>query len=453
LLRKAHSSWSAEASIANKRGSQAIPKRRILIVAPHFPPSNLAGVHRSRLFAQHLPEFDWDPIILTVSPKYYEEELDHTLAALLPGHLRIESVAALPTRPVRIIGDIGLRGFVPMLRRILQLVDREKIDFLYIPIPSFYAALLGRIVYRLRGTPYGIDYIDPWVHQPTGRENLKGRLALRLARILEPIAVKDAVLITGVAEGYYASVLARNPRLKQQTVTAAMPYGGESRDHEHVTRLGLSPSLFPPRNGRFRLAYAGAMLPRAYAPLERMCAALARDSELRAQVEFFFIGTGKTPNDPAGYNVRPIAERYGLWDEVIREHPARIPYLETLAHLAASDGVFVLGSTESHYTPSKVYQGVLSGKPVLAVLHRSSTAARVLQQTGAGLVLSFDGEGDMTKIETSFAEILRRFMSFAATFDASQVNRAEFEQYSAQGVTASLAAALNRALAVGHNRA
>ena len=28
--------------------------RKILIISPHFPPSNLAAVHRSRLFAQHL---------------------------------------------------------------------------------------------------------------------------------------------------------------------------------------------------------------------------------------------------------------------------------------------------------------------------------------------------------------------------------------------------------------
>jgi hypothetical protein len=333
-----------------------------------------------------------------------------------------------------------------MLRKILQIVDREQIDFLYIPIPSFYTALLGRIVWRLRGTPYGIDYIDPWVHPPTGRENLKGRLALLLAKILEPIAIKDALLITGVAESYYAAVLERNPQLKGRAVTAAMPYGGEPRDHEQVTRLGLSPSLFPPRSGRFRLVYAGAMLPRAYVPLERICAALARDRQLSSQVELFFIGTGKTPTDSDGYNVRPIAEEYGLWGEVIHEHPARIPYLETLAHLEASDGVFVLGSTEPHYTPSKVYQGVLSGKPVFAVLHQSSTASRLLQQTGAGLVLDFNGEGDTMKIETSFASALRKFMSFAETFDATQVNRAEFEQYSACAVTSTLADALNRAL-------
>ena len=53
--------------------------KKILIIYPHFPPSNLAGVHRPRLFANHLKSFGWEPVILTVHEKYYEEELDWNL--------------------------------------------------------------------------------------------------------------------------------------------------------------------------------------------------------------------------------------------------------------------------------------------------------------------------------------------------------------------------------------
>ena len=52
--------------------------KKILILYPHFPPSNLAGVHRPRLFAQHLPSFGWQPTILTVHEKYYEGFEDNT---------------------------------------------------------------------------------------------------------------------------------------------------------------------------------------------------------------------------------------------------------------------------------------------------------------------------------------------------------------------------------------
>src|SRR5687767_9704116 len=133
--------------------SRVSARRKVIIVAPHFPPSNLASVHRSRLLAQHLPKFGWDPIIVTVDHRYYEEQLDWGLAALLPEWLQIERVAALPTKPVRLVGDIGVRAWFHMLSRILHIIDRQRVDFLYVTIPSNYAALLGRTVHALRGRP------------------------------------------------------------------------------------------------------------------------------------------------------------------------------------------------------------------------------------------------------------------------------------------------------------
>src|SRR4051794_30591073 len=110
--------------------------RKVLIITPHFPPSNLAAVHRSRLFAWHLPSFGWEPLILTVDEKYYEETLDHNLARLLPEGLTIEKVKALRITRPRLIGDIGLRAFFPLYRRAKRLIRQHGIDFLYIPIPS-----------------------------------------------------------------------------------------------------------------------------------------------------------------------------------------------------------------------------------------------------------------------------------------------------------------------------
>ena len=94
--------------------------KKIIIISPHFPPSNLAAVHRSRLFAQHLPAFGWEPIIVTVHEKYYEEELDYNLEKLLPKNLRIAKTNAIPTKPLRLIGDIGIRGFYQIYKTVIN---------------------------------------------------------------------------------------------------------------------------------------------------------------------------------------------------------------------------------------------------------------------------------------------------------------------------------------------
>ena len=420
--------------------------KKILIISPHFPPSNLAAVHRSRLFAQHLPSFGWRPIVLTIDEKYYEEKLDPNLSSLLPPGLPIEKASAFRVTRPRIIGDVGLRAFFQLYRKAKQLIRRDKIDFLYIPIPSFYVALLGRWLHASTGVPYGIDYIDPWVHRFPGSDKTFSRhwFSMKLSGMLEPIAVKHASLITGVAEGYYKGVFERNPNLKEHCVAGAMPYGGEKADHTKVAELGLRPYLFSKRPGKIQLMYAGAMLPKAYAPLEAIFQAMRRDRGAVGELEIHFIGTGKTADDPEGYNIRPLAEKYGLWESVIFEHPKRIPYLDVLVHLEAVDGVFILGSTEPHYTPSKVYQGVLSGKPILAVLHRESTAVTVIRSANTGVVLDFDGEAGVPRIDEEFINVFEHFTSYLRNFDPRQVNLAAFEQYSARSVTAQLAALLDK---------
>jgi hypothetical protein len=410
--------------------------KRILIITPHYPPSNLAAVHRSRLFAQHLPSFGWEPVILTVDERDYEESLDWNLHALLPKNQRIEKVRAFPVTKPRLIGDIGLRAFLQLRKRALELVKLEQIDFVYIPIPSFYVALIGPYLNRKTGVKYGIDYIDPWVHRFPGSDKLFSRhwFSMHLAKFLEPKAVKNASLITGVADGYYQGVIDRNPHLKESTVFAAMPYGGEVKDHEGLKDLNIENYLFS-KNGKFQFVYAGAMLPNAFGPLESIFKAISSEKIQFSAVEFHFIGTGYLSNDPHSYNIKPLAVKYGLWESIVFEYPKRIPYLDVLVHLGIADAILILGSTESHYTPSKTYQGVLSKKPIFAVLHEKSQAGKVISLTKAGQTLHFNGIDGLGEIKERFPSAIRTFKLFAEAFVSDCVDQNAFNCYSAKSVT------------------
>lgn len=415
--------------------------KKILIISPHFPPSGLAAVHRSRLFAQHLPSFGWEPVILTVHEKHYEEQYDWDLVKLLPENLRIEKVNAFPVTKPRLIGDIGLRGFIQLTLKVLSLIKQEKFSFLYIPIPSFYVSMIGRIAHARTGISYGIDYIDPWVHNFPGSDKTFSRhwWSTKIAAFFEPIAVRKASLITGVADGYFKGVQHRNAGLAKKALFCAMPYGGEKIDNEKVKELGLKPYLFKKRYGKIQLVYAGAMLPKAFPVLEALLLAIKKDREIFGNLEIHFIGTGKTPNDPEGFNIRPLAETYGLWEEIVYEYPARIPYLDVLAHLELAEGVFIMGSIESHYTPSKVYQSVLSKKPIWAVLHRESSACNIIRSSRAGVVLDFTGEFNFENSYKLFGESFTKYSKFSRSFNYSNVNQEVFESYSAQEVTRLLA--------------
>lgn len=379
-----------------------------------------------------------------VDEKYYEEALDYGLVKLLPEDLHIEKSSAYKVTKPRLIGDIGLRAFFQLYRKAKRIIQKEKIDFLYIPIPSFYVALLGRRLHATTGVKYGIDYIDPWVHQFPDQASMRHKLSESVAKFLEPIAVKNASVITGVAEGYYTGVHERNPHLLQTCLFGAMPYGGEKTDHDKVKQMNNKPYLFA-KNNKVQLVYAGAMLPKAYEPLEAILKAIQTNKELFSNFEIHFIGTGSNTNDANSHTIKPLAEKYGVWESVIFEHPKRIPYLDVLVHLEAADGVFILGSTEPHYTPSKVYQGVLSGKPILAVLHKASTALQVVNSTNAGIAYPIDPQ-HIDKITTDFPAVYNEYTQFVKDFNPAQVKQEQFDNYSARSVTQQLAALLDKAV-------
>jgi hypothetical protein len=421
--------------------------RRLAIVTGHFPPSNLAGVHRARLWSKYLPEFNWEPIVVTTHWNYYEEAIDAELLELVSPATRVIRTPALPIGPVRIIGDIGLRALYWHFKVLDELIRRNEVDFIHITIPSNYLAILGEMLYRRHKFPFGVDYQDPWVDDApnTGKPLSKAWLSQRAARALEPWALKHAALITGVAPSYYEGVFKRNPHLRGRCVAAAMPIGNSEDDYRAVTNDSPKAALFSDRDGLFHVVYAGAMLPQAHSVVKRFFEALTmlRDKkpEVIQRLRVHFIGTGKSPICPEG-QIRPYIERFGLgaW---VDEQPIRIGYLDVLYHLMHSSAVLVIGSTAPHYTPSKIYQAVQSKRPVFAILHEQSSAVAVLRETQAGRVVTITEESLPTpeQLAATLAEFVRD-----PHYDAGLVRWSALEQYSARESTRSLASAVEFAL-------
>jgi hypothetical protein len=422
--------------------------KRLAIVTGHFPPSNLAGVHRARIWSQHLSEFGWKPTIVTTHPDYYEEMIDQRLLDLVNPDLQVIRTRAVPTKPVRLIGDIGLRGLYWHYRAIEQLILRKEIDFLLCTIPSNYTALLGQLIYRRYRFPFGIDYQDPWINNSRGSERplSKAWASSALARWLEPWAVKNASLITGVAPLYYEAVLERNPHLRAKCVTAAMPIGNSENDYKMLHGTSREITLFRKSDGLFHMIYAGAMLPKAYDVLDRFLESLVilrdRDPEILDRLRVHFIGTGKSPNDTEGYNIRPRIQRLGL-ERWVDEHPSRISYVDVLHHLVDASAILIVGSIEAHYTPSKVYQAVQAKRPIFALLHERSTAVGVLRQSRAGTVVTMSE--DRLPEAVTLAGELAQFVT-DQNYSVSDVDWNSFEAYSARNNARELATAVDRAL-------
>jgi hypothetical protein len=376
--------------------------KNLLIIYPHWHPVNLAGVHRPRLVGNFLKEFGWQPIVLTVDEKCYEEKPDPDFVRTFSDDFEVVRVNAFPVTKPRLIGDIGLRAFFQLYKGALDIIRTRQIDFIWIPIPSFYCALLGRFIHNKTNVPYGIDYIDPWVRDISSRRDWRHRVSNLLARLLEPVAVKKASLITGVSYEYFLPVLDRNFTVTSEASAKeeytvhhmSFPYGFDPNDH----KIKLTDISFPWSGEKNVLPwiYAGAFLPNSrlfVMALFKVIAEIRHEQKWNERIRLYFIGTGSYP----GKSIMDYASEAGI-EDIIAEDRNRYPYLHVLNFLSAAHTVMVIGSTEKHYTASKVYQALLSEQPVWAVFHEKSTAVQVMQECSADQFLVKYSEG-MAKAE------------------------------------------------------
>jgi hypothetical protein len=383
----------------------------ILLISSHYPPSNLTATHRVRMFAKHLPVFGWNPIVLTVDEQFYEEKPDLELNGITPYGQRVERVSAFGLTKPRLIGDLGLRAFFQLRKKAFEIISNEKIDFVYIFIPSFYLSLLGPLLHKKFGIKYGIDYIDPWVHFFPGSEKRLSRhwWSTFLSKILEPLAVKQVSLITGVSERYYLPVFERNPSLKGKVITAAIPYGWDKDDFRENSVIEKEEQIFC-KNDKIKFIYPGAFLPKSKTFLESFFNVITRNKELFREVEFYFIGTGKQFDSKLTSPVKDIAEKYGIYEEVIFEIPNRLTYLDTLRHIAKADGLFILGSSEEHYTPSKLFNAFITRRPIFAILHHNSSGKEIIENSGWGIVTPFNNQESKTIFEENILRDFKRWL-------------------------------------------
>ncbi len=388
--------------------------RTCILVSPYFPPSTLAGVHRARHLAKHLPAAGWKPIVVCVDEAYYEERLDRALAALVPDSVEIVRVNAIPaglTRPFG-LGEISLRARGPLRRSVRRLLETRPIDAVLITGSPYYPMQLAPEIKDRFGVPVILDFQDPWIYAGGARAKLlsKRGISYRLATWLEPLVVRAADFITSVSE-IQNTEMARRYEWLDRSKMAAIPIGGDPDDYKALRTLSSLSRDFPFDEKLINLSYVGTIWPPVIETIRVLMRAVAqlrrRMPTLYEKIRLNFVGTSSNPNDRAGHWVRPLAEAEGVAG-IIREMAQRVCYLEALYIQAHSTGIIILGSEEPHYTASKIYSVLMSGRPFLSAFHRDSSAHAILSRAGGGIALSFASRAELSELEESICDSLAR---------------------------------------------
>jgi hypothetical protein len=357
-------------------------------------------------------------------------------------------VAALPatiTRPFG-IGDVSLRAWAPLRQTVLHLIETEQIEAVLITGSPFYPMLLAREIRRRFGTPVVLDFQDPWVSAWGERQPRfsKSGVSHWLATRLEPRALRSADFITSVSEVQNAEMARRYPWLNLDN-TSAIPIGGDPCDFAALREAGTGEATEHLAPHGLNISYVGTLWPPVLATVRVVLKALAqvRSRYPRAydNLRLNFIGTTARTNGRNEFRARPLAEAEGVAGAVY-EVPHRLPYMTALAITARSDVNLLIGSDEPHYTASKIYPALMSGRPYLSVFHRASSAHAILNAAGGGLAYSFGSSDDLAELEPSIADGLVQLATAPATL--GRADPSAYEPYHARAIARRFAAVFDR---------
>lgn len=246
---------------------------------------------------------------------------------------------------------------------------REDVDVVHSVSNPFHLQVLGYLASRLLGVPWIVEFRDPMVEIP---DREPGAPTTRLAAAVERLAVERAdhvVWIDGIQlpDDYFQRRYGTDP----DRVTK-LPFMG----YDRATFEGVEPVEYD----RFTVTYAGSFYEGWIEP-DAVLAALGEycdgaDRDLRVQ----FYGDWDPEYD------RQVAD-LGLEDVV--EHHDFVPHEEIVPVLKGSDALLYVGGTDPRNelnVPSKIYDYVGAGAPILAVVDPDFRVADVVRDHELGVV-------------------------------------------------------------------
>ena len=412
--------------------------RRLLMVAYHFPPlRGSSGIQRTLRFVQHLPEFGWQPLVLTASPRAYEDTSDDQLREIPEGTVVRRAFALNTARHLSLFGRYPGALALPdrwatwrfdAVRTGMAMIRDYRPDAIWSTYPIATAHVVGAMLAKKSGLPWIADFRDPMAQDGYPSDPR----AWRAYRAIEENALRQAVASVFTTPGCATLYRERYPDVPaSRSVVIENGYDEETFARADGERRPAAGS----RDGRFVLLHSGVVYPdeRDPRPLFDALGRLKRAGGVAASD--FCLRLRASAYDPM---LAALASEHDIADLVALE-PA-IPYEAALREMLEVDGLLILQAANcNQQIPAKLYEYVRAKRPVLALTDPAGDTATTLRAAGLTSIARLDDAASIASALVAFVERVRAGRESIATADAIAAS-------SRQGRAQAFAALLDRTL-------
>lgn len=379
--------------------------RSVLVVAFHFPPqTGSSGLLRTLKFCRYLPEFGWNPTVLSTHLRAYES-FDSRGNKAVPAGLHVIRAQAWDTKK-----HLGFRGryvswmalpdrwvswLVGAIPSGLRAIQKNRIEVIFSTFPIASAVLVGLVLHRLTGKPWVLDLRDSMTEEGYPRE-VRAR---RVWRWIERKAMQHADRIIFTAASTREMYLKRYSHLLPEKCLLI----SNGYDEEDFVSLRLSDPGPVTQIRPLRLLHTGLIYPeeRDPRPFFRALARLKRDGRIDSGTLALAF---RAPGSEDLY--QRLIDDFGIADLLsLQEH---VPYKQALQECADADGLLLFQAANcDHQIPAKTYEYLRLRKPIFAITTHTGDTAALLDEVGGATIANLAEEDEIFDRLPRFLEALR----------------------------------------------
>jgi hypothetical protein len=447
--------------------------KKVLIISYYFPPSGGPGVQRVLKFVKYLPEFGWEPVVLTVKDGDFPAR-DESLLSEIPKNIKVyrteifepydyyrkltgrKKGQAIDVDNIekgskkrfsdKIAEFIRATFFIPDARKGWKryavaegkkIIETEKPDLIFSSSPPYTCALIAMELKRHAEKKFGkkmvwiSDFRDAWTDYLTTPN--RWFLPKKIDKHYEKTTLNEADVLTIVANGLKDDFDKKYPEISKKTKYVLIRNGFDSEDYRNA-------DFESKKNEKFTVVYTGSMYGKRnpYYFLDTI-AKLAESGKVDSN-KIKFIFAGRMGRDIQEYiNNSPLKSTI----EVV----PYVPHSESINCLMKADAMLLLIDEDKYskmILSGKVFEylgtALITKKPIFAIAG-DGEAKDLIEETKSGVVIPHH------KHEILAGEYLKLYNGFFENKNTFLPDSEAIKKYDRKHLTEKLAKVFNESLA------
>lgn len=370
---------------------------KALFISNYFPPMGLGGILRTLKLAEYLGQYDWQVVVLTVSPKklfvvdeYLFDEVRQSGVIIERTGKELKDIGKVVTRVPSssfqnikkiinswlFIPDVKIKWKNGALKKADELWKKyNEFNLIYASAPPFTNFVIAREIKAKYKIPLVIDYRDAW--SDTNAINYYPTfLHKRINKKEEELVVRDADKIFTTNRKIKEIILSKYNGIKYNDIKL-YPHMYDKNDFDIATKKNI------PYTSKMRITYTGSLNSRGLKLFFKSIKSLIDAMPLyKKQIEFLYLGL-------VTKDLLRIAKEYDIMECLYM--PGYLNHIEFVKYILSSDVLFM--HIKKCKNGEAIYPGVLgeyigSGKNIVACISsENSTVKSVLKSYGAAKVI------------------------------------------------------------------